>query len=597
MNRKLVSGITLTLLLISMLTLAFNIRPVKASITIYIRADGSIDPPTAPISSLDNVTYTFTHSINNSIIVERNNIVVDGADYTLQGEGEFGSIGISLPGRSNVTIRNMEVRAFCHGIWLSGSSNNIICGNNITNNNWSGIGLDSSSGNSLSRNNITNNVWGIWLRYYSGNNNISGNNITNSYTHGICLDISSGNNISGNNITNTHGDGIMLNSSNNNNISGNNITNNGEGIFPVLCSSNMICYNNFVDNNVQVTGYAYPSTNVWDDGYPSGGNYWSDYTGIDTYSGPYQNEIGSDGIGDTPYVIDENNRDRYPLMNPWTPIETSVKVKGKSYPVTIVSNTTIDQMVIKENFLQFRSSGPTGEKGYILVIFPMVNSTSIRVKIDNDWLTPPPFPVINTNGTHYFIYFEFTLSTHSITIQFAPPPIVNATTDIDPDTLNLCSKGNWITGYIELPEGYDVNDINVSTVVLNDTVPAELHPTEVGDYDNDTVPDLMVKFNRIQVAEYILSKGIMTGNVTLTISGYLIDGTMFEGSDIIRVRMPGDINIDGKVDIKDIFLAIKAFGSFPEYPRWNPIADENEDNKIDIKDIFLILKNFGKTYP
>jgi nitrous oxidase accessory protein NosD len=58
--------------------------------------------------------------------------------------------------------------------------------------------------------------------------------------------------------------------------------------------------------------------NTWDDGYPSGGNYWSNYTGIDEYSGPSQNETGSDGIGDTPYVIDENNTDRYPLMAPFS---------------------------------------------------------------------------------------------------------------------------------------------------------------------------------------------------------------------------------------------------------------------------------------
>jgi hypothetical protein len=56
---------------------------------------------------------------------------------------------------------------------------------------------------------------------------------------------------------------------------------------------------------------------VWDDGYPSGGNYWSDYAGIDVFSGPYQNITSYDGIGDTPYIIDANNTDRYPLMNPW----------------------------------------------------------------------------------------------------------------------------------------------------------------------------------------------------------------------------------------------------------------------------------------
>ncbi len=56
------------------------------------------------------------------------------------------------------------------------------------------------------------------------------------------------------------------------------------------------------------------STNVWDIGYPDGGNHWNDYSGTDFYSGPYQNETGSDGIGDIPYVINENNQDNYPLV-------------------------------------------------------------------------------------------------------------------------------------------------------------------------------------------------------------------------------------------------------------------------------------------
>jgi PKD repeat protein len=56
---------------------------------------------------------------------------------------------------------------------------------------------------------------------------------------------------------------------------------------------------------------------VLDDGYPSGGNYWTDYKGVDVKSGPNQDKPGSDGIGDTPYVVDTNNKDRYPLMNTW----------------------------------------------------------------------------------------------------------------------------------------------------------------------------------------------------------------------------------------------------------------------------------------
>jgi hypothetical protein len=67
-------------------------------------------------------------------------------------------------------------------------------------------------------------------------------------------------------------------------------------------------------------------TNVWCDEYPSCGNYWSDYIGADVYEGVYQNETGDDGIGDTRYVIDENNWDRYPLMGSWTDAGENVTV-------------------------------------------------------------------------------------------------------------------------------------------------------------------------------------------------------------------------------------------------------------------------------
>jgi hypothetical protein len=86
------------------------------------------------------------------------------------------------------------------------------------------------------------------------------------------------------------------------------------------------------------------SVNRWDNSYPSGGNYWSDYTGFDLYSGPYQNETGSDGIGDTPYVIDADNQDNYPLekLFPWdqhdigiTSLTTSRSICAEGYQVKI----------------------------------------------------------------------------------------------------------------------------------------------------------------------------------------------------------------------------------------------------------------------
>jgi hypothetical protein len=93
-----------------------------------------VDPPTAPISSVDNITYYLTSNILGHIAVQRDNIIVGGAGYTIH-DAQNGT-GIDLTGRHNVTIKNMEIKAFAFGVRLYNSSNSIISGTNITNNDY-----------------------------------------------------------------------------------------------------------------------------------------------------------------------------------------------------------------------------------------------------------------------------------------------------------------------------------------------------------------------------------------------------------------------------------------------------------------------------
>ena len=301
--KRVVSAILLVILLTSMLYSAFKIMPAEAAETIYIRADGSIDPPTAPINTADNVTYTFTGNINDSIVIERDNIVVDGAGWEVQGAETTWDSGIDLTGRSNVTIQGMTIKAFGSAITLHESSNIRILRNKITANKAHGIVVGWSLNNTISENSITNQG--------AGNG-------------GILLGWSSGNTIYKNDIMANAYIGIWLSPSSDNIIYENNLTANEIGIDFGESSNNIIYHNNFVNNVRQVHDASWdspdiwdPSINTWDGGFPSGGNYWSDYNGTDSHSGSYQNETGSDGIGDTPYNIDVDNRDNYPLMNPW----------------------------------------------------------------------------------------------------------------------------------------------------------------------------------------------------------------------------------------------------------------------------------------
>lgn len=172
----------------------------------------------------------------------------------------------------------------------------------------------------------------IW--YYSDNNLVVGNNIIDGDLYGIDVRHSCSNNL----------------------ICGNNVVNNRNGIRVEDSRNNTIYHNNFTNSTrLQVESDA--SINTWDDGYPSGGNYWSNYTGIDEKSGPNQDQSGSDGIGDTPYIINADKQDRYPLVKPFEAIHdiavinitSSKTVVGKGYNVS-VEVTAENQGSSIENF-------------------------------------------------------------------------------------------------------------------------------------------------------------------------------------------------------------------------------------------------------
>ena len=271
MDKKHLYSLALVVVLISLVGGRTGVQSVEVQLgTIYIRADGTVEG-TSDISTFDNVTYTITGNINGSILVEKDNVIIEGAGYVLQGSGN-GS-GITLSARRNITIKSLKIKTFEMAIYLADSSNNTICGNLIEANG-NGIRFSvhatGSNNNSVCRNNITHNNVGILL-YNSLNNTIYENNFTNNY-YGIQLQST-----------------ISLSSSN-----------------------NKVFHNNFINNAVQAihTRLGDSQLNIWDDDYPSGGNYWSDY------EARYPNAADTDdsGIWNVSYTITGDNSDNYPLV-------------------------------------------------------------------------------------------------------------------------------------------------------------------------------------------------------------------------------------------------------------------------------------------
>jgi nitrous oxidase accessory protein NosD len=185
----------------------------------------------------------------------------------------------------------------------------------------------------------------------SSNNSVHHNKIINNKKNGTCFEHTMSYHIHNviylNNISNNHLGIYMIMSAYNQIFFNNIISNTIGGINLSICmgggTNNSVYNNNFIDNG-DGRGQAFTVgtiNNNWDDGYPSGGNYWSDYNGLDNFSGPNQNIPGSDGIGDKPYNITtishwDDDYDYYPLMKPWNrsnnpPYGPSLGLPGVSY--------------------------------------------------------------------------------------------------------------------------------------------------------------------------------------------------------------------------------------------------------------------------
>jgi parallel beta-helix repeat protein len=261
---------------------------------------------------MTNNTVSNTFLGGGAILYNSHNNSITNSTMSWSEHGAGIAMGLS---NDNLLSENTIFSNDDDGVSIHSSKSITIANNHVFDNSGTGIHLWLSEDSFVANNNVTYNRYGI--RLTESHWNIVANNNASSSLFGVHVSGSDWNRITNNNVSLNQWSGVTLEFLNTNNtISYNTIFSNGEyGLSLELAYQNTIYHNNIISNAQQA--FDDTDANQWDNGYPSGGNYWSDYTGVDQFSGPSQNVSGSDEIGDTPYVIDPDSRDMYPLMSPF----------------------------------------------------------------------------------------------------------------------------------------------------------------------------------------------------------------------------------------------------------------------------------------
>jgi parallel beta-helix repeat protein len=223
----------------------------------------------------------------------------------------------------NFTLKNTDVNPGVQGTAIRVSkAKNVKVNSVIAKDTYYGIELLSSNFTRITRCQISDSVWGVYLHDKSLNNTFIGNTIANNKI--------------------------------------------GINIPDSKSQYNIFYHNNFINNDKHVSLLG--GINYFDNGYPSGGNYWSSYiNGQDLKHGPYQNETESDGILDEPYA---NAPDKYPFVYPLTFIE--IPMAGEHFQVVASTNSTLNSYEFnpQTKSLRLSLSGVDGTVGACRITIP-----------------------------------------------------------------------------------------------------------------------------------------------------------------------------------------------------------------------------------
>jgi parallel beta-helix repeat protein len=263
-------------------------------------------------------------------------LFLNGSHGYVDGSVFVNQTGFGIHTEEGMMITNSTMRGGRIGILTHKSSNGQIDSLAVSN---SMIGMTFSETHNYSVNNSviqSNQGTGISL-YLTSNVTITHSNISTNGLRGIYLSLSHYNVIVKNNISFNDESGVFLSNSH----------------------DNLIFSNNLVSNILQ----AFDNSNLsaFDNGYPAGGNFWSNHGGSDSYGGPNQDLPGGDGILDSPYSIPTSSWDRYPLATPY--IEAGNRSWPDIAPPARITDLTVSSTNAFSAMLQWTAPGDDGNTG------------------------------------------------------------------------------------------------------------------------------------------------------------------------------------------------------------------------------------------
>jgi len=385
------------------------------------------------------------------------------------------------------------------------------------------------------------------------------------------------------------------------------IRNNEYGI-SVSGNGSKIYHNNLIDNTIQARDNGFDNT--WDDGYPVGGNYWSDYNGTDLYNGASQNQTGSDGIGDTPYIINEDNMDTYPLMGS----VGSLTMQGEN--VTVFASEDVGlifENVTTEGFTTVNKTetGPEPPSGFRVEQYYDIETTAgysgtitIRIIYDDSNMTQA-----EEENLQLMQWNETTQQWVDITVY------------VDVENNLVIGETSHLSIFGVTWHAF-AHDITITKVILSKAIVGQdftlnmnvtianqgdyLETFSVTVYANATIISTLTEItltggNSKNVTFTWNTMGWVKGNYTISAYATPVpgetnttDNSLVDGW--ILVTIPGDVDGDRDVDIFDIVAMAGAYGAKTGDSEYELNCDLDGDGDIDIFDIVGACVHYGESW-